>query len=408
MRTNVRLYPWFKFFQNLLFWQAVWFLFFQERLSASEAILLYAVYDIATTALEVPSGYLSDRVGRRFTLILAAIATLAGALLLAAGGDFMVFALAQVCLGAGMAFASGTDSALLYESLAREGRGGDIAAEELRAWRFSFTALALSALLGGLLSGVAAALPFAATAVAAAVAVLLTLRFTEPPHAATTHDIARAAGTLRRASADPVLIWLFALAVAMYMFSHVPFVFGQPFILEALAERGLSADAPAISGAVSASMMLVAVGASWLAAGLRRRIGLGGVLLTAFGMQIGLIGALALSNHPAVIALLLLRMVPDSLARPYILASIQPRLSDRRRATYLSLQSFCGRLIFAATLIALSLDAPEEAALAYPQISGILAWYAAAGLAVIAILAATVRRAGLGEDPPYATTSPPK
>ena len=24
---NIALYPWFKFFQNLLFWQAIWFLF---------------------------------------------------------------------------------------------------------------------------------------------------------------------------------------------------------------------------------------------------------------------------------------------------------------------------------------------------------------------------------------------
>ncbi|MGI9356810.1 MAG: hypothetical protein ACR2PF_16830 [Rhizobiaceae bacterium] len=79
MAKNVGLYPWFKFFQNLVSWQAVWFLYFQCELSASEAILLYAVYDVATTVLKVPSGYLSDRLGRRITLIAAAIAGFAGA-----------------------------------------------------------------------------------------------------------------------------------------------------------------------------------------------------------------------------------------------------------------------------------------------------------------------------------------
>ena len=48
---NIALYPWFKFLQNLLFWQAVWFLFFQSELSAAEAILLYVIFDISTTIL---------------------------------------------------------------------------------------------------------------------------------------------------------------------------------------------------------------------------------------------------------------------------------------------------------------------------------------------------------------------
>jgi len=68
MNRNIRLYPWFKFVQQLIFWQATWFLYFETHLSAAEAILLYVVSDISTTALEVPSGYMSDRVGRKFTL----------------------------------------------------------------------------------------------------------------------------------------------------------------------------------------------------------------------------------------------------------------------------------------------------------------------------------------------------
>ena len=145
---NVALYPWFKFFKSLIFWQAIWFLFFQNRLSAGEAILLYAIYDIGTTVLEVPSGYMSDRMGRRFTLIASMVAGIAATVLLAVGDGFLVFALAQVFLGASAAFASGTDSALLYESLAATGRQSDIERQEIRAWRFSFTALAVSRSFG--------------------------------------------------------------------------------------------------------------------------------------------------------------------------------------------------------------------------------------------------------------------
>ena len=333
---------------------------------------------------------MSDRVGRRFTLILASVLWLAGAVLLAVGGAFWVFALAQVCMGAGMAFASGTDSALYFESLAAEGRKGEVEARELTAWRYEFAGLAISAALGGALAVWDPQLPFVATALAAA-------RRWAWHCASPSHPMRprrprlpwppQAPATLRAALADRALVWLFVLAIALYVFSHVPYVFGQPFILEALEGRGLSADAPLVSGAVVAAMMAVSVAASWARAGAPPGARLSGILLAAFAIQIVLIGALAASNHPLVIGLLLLRMVPDSWSTPFMLAAIQPRLADRRRATFLSLQSLGGRLVFAGTLVAFALKAPEEATLAYPEIRVILAWYAAAGLAVLLTLA---------------------
>ena len=77
LSRNLTLLPWLKFTQNLLFWQATWFLFLQDTLSAAEAVLLYAVYDIGTTVFEVPSGYMSDKIGRRVTLLASALAGLA-------------------------------------------------------------------------------------------------------------------------------------------------------------------------------------------------------------------------------------------------------------------------------------------------------------------------------------------
>jgi hypothetical protein len=63
-------------------------------------------------------------------------------------------------------------------------------------------------------------------------------RFVEPPRP----DQARVRGgqipAMRAALGQPVLRWMFALAVVMYGFSHLPFVFGQPFILSALDRVG--------------------------------------------------------------------------------------------------------------------------------------------------------------------------
>lgn len=396
MSSNVRLYPWFVFFRNLTFWQAVWFLYFQSNLSAAEAILLYAVYDIATTALEVPSGYLSDRVGRRVTLILSIIAAILGAALLAIGGGFWVFAAAQVLMGAGAAFGSGTDSALLYESLERDGRGEEVDRHELLAWRCSFSALAISAILGGAGAMVWDRLPFVATAFASALAFMLVLRFREPERAKENGPTPTQARMMQQALGQPVLLWLFLISLTMYIFSHVPFVFGQPFIQQALDATGLGQDAPLVSGAVTASMMVVSVATSWIGPPLRRRIGLGAIICLAFALQVGLSAVMAVSNDVLVIGILLLRMVPDSLSRAFILARIQPLLPDSARATFLSIKSFVGRLLLAISLIAFSVNTDADGPLAFARISEILGWYAIAGAVLLCAFIATARSAHLG------------
>lgn len=388
MARNVALYPWFKAALNLLFWQAVWFLYFQSRLSAADAILLYAIYDIGTIVIEVPSGYLSDRLGRKVTLVLACLAGLAGSAMLALGDGIAAFAAGQLLIGASAAFVSGTDSALLYESLAAAGREREVEAQELRAWRFSFTALAISALSGGALALWAGSLPFWAGLAAFAAALALCLRFTEPPHGRELPQTTelRRLGEMRRAFAEPVLRWLFALAMLMYVFSHVPFVFGQPFIFAALRRIGLAAEAPGVSGTATCAMMLISVATSLAAWRLRQRIGLPALLLLAFAMQIALCAAMAATGSVWAIGFLLLRMVPSALSRPFLLARIQPLLGNAMRVTYLSLQSFCGRLILAASLFLAAGSATGAGEMPYGEIRMVLAAYSAAGLLSLVLL----------------------
>ena len=98
-----------------------------------------------------------------------------------------------------------------------------------------------------------------------------------------------------------------------------------------------------------------------------------------------------------MILLLLMRMVPDSLSRAFLLARIQPLLPDARRATWLSLQSFAGRLLFAGSLIVFSGEASDDGAMAYDEIRSVLSWYVGAGLLILAGLVLSVRRARMNE-----------
>ena len=87
-------------------------------------------------------------------------------------------------------------------------------------------------------------------------------------------------------------------------------------------------------------------------------------------------------------------MVPDSLSQPFIRARIQPLLQDGTRATFMSVQSLAGRLLFAATLSIAAMRS-GEAAIAYEDMQIILTVYVGIGIVVLAGLIGTVRRAGV-------------
>lgn len=392
MNRNVALYPWYRFLANLTFWQAVWFLYLQAELSAAEAILLYAVFDVATTVLEVPSGWLSDRWGRRRTLVIAACAGIATAGMQAMGGPFWWFAAAQVLLAVQVAFASGTDASILYESLAAEGREAEIERQELRGWRAGFAGLALSAILGGALARFDLTWPYWASALAFAALLLITLALREPDRATDDPTGPSRLRLLRGAIRQPVLLWLSGLAVVMYAMSHVPFVFGQPFIERSLAGTALASETPLISGAITAAMMTLSLAVSLVAPRLRRAVGLSSMLLGAFALQLALPGALAIATGPLAVLLLLSRMIPDALARPFLIARIQPLLPSGSRATYLSLQSLAGRILFAGTLWIAAGSTTQAGQMPEADVRLILGAYALGGVVILVIFALLARR----------------
>lgn len=97
----------------------------ERGLTATQYGALQLLYYWTVTAAEVPSGVLADRLGRRPTLFWGALVNGLGCFLFALAHDFWTFAAGEVLFALGTAFISGADSAMLYDSLAAEGRQGD-------------------------------------------------------------------------------------------------------------------------------------------------------------------------------------------------------------------------------------------------------------------------------------------
>ena len=234
LETNARLYPWFRAASDCHAWIPVFFLYMSSVLPLPQVIQLSAVYYLSVFVLEVPSGYFSDRMGRRTTLLLAGASLVLAYSLFIFGGSFAVFALGQFFLAGGIAMQSGTDTAFHYDTLAAMDRTHEYANREARAEQYGLTMLAIATLSGGLLGSIDLRLAYVFALLGALAMCALVWRFVEPVHApagnlSLRHFLTLVGSCLARLR-DPVLGWLFTVLIVFYAMAHVVFEFYQPYI----------------------------------------------------------------------------------------------------------------------------------------------------------------------------------
>jgi len=117
-----------------------------------QVMILQAIYSISIVALEIPSGYFADVIGRRRTLLLGSIAGGIGFGIYSFSYGFLGFLLAELVLGFGQSFISGADSAMLYDSLLDNRKEKEFIKYEGRMVSFGNIAEASAGLVGGLLA----------------------------------------------------------------------------------------------------------------------------------------------------------------------------------------------------------------------------------------------------------------
>ncbi len=128
-------------------------LYYRENgLDDFDIYLLQAVYSLSVAFLEVPSGYMADVIGRRKSLIIGAILGTLGFAIYSISEGFSHFLVAEIILGLGGSFISGSDSALLYDSLAVQGNHHKYLQYEGRITSLGNFAETIAAVCGGLIA----------------------------------------------------------------------------------------------------------------------------------------------------------------------------------------------------------------------------------------------------------------
>lgn len=129
-------------------------LWVNAKLSFDEIIMLQGIFMLAIFLFEVPSGSLADYWSRKGSTALFHLIFGAGIFFYAIGDSFVMFAIAEFLAGIGLTFKTGSDNALVYDSLLTRndnpnGQYGRIMSNRMT---LMFVSAAVGALAGGILA----------------------------------------------------------------------------------------------------------------------------------------------------------------------------------------------------------------------------------------------------------------
>lgn len=154
VNRNVRLLSWFNFFGDFRMYGPIMVIYFaQVTGSYTAAASLLAVKMLSSAAFEVPTGVLSDRLGRRGTMIAGAVVMVAAHLGYAGASGYGLLLAAVVLEGLATSLWSGNNESLLYDTLLEAGREEEFPRHSGRVNSMFQIALALAATIGGVVAG---------------------------------------------------------------------------------------------------------------------------------------------------------------------------------------------------------------------------------------------------------------
>jgi MFS family permease len=151
-------------------------------LSMQEIYWLQSIFALATVVLELPTGYAADLLGRKNSLVVASLFAGCGFTTLAQVSSFEGFVVFELLMSVSVAFFSGSDVALIYESLERLPHPPEAAMRALgRRVFFAQMGETLASLLGGALVVISLQLPAQVNALTGWMPLLVALSLYEPP-----------------------------------------------------------------------------------------------------------------------------------------------------------------------------------------------------------------------------------
>lgn len=123
MERNIRIFSLFNFFSDLVFFAPVAVIYFAHVTGTfALGMSIFSIAYVSSAIFEVPTGIVSDLVGRKITIIIGALFGVICIVFYAIGGSYWMLALGALFQGCQRALYSGNNDAYLHDVLSRSGK----------------------------------------------------------------------------------------------------------------------------------------------------------------------------------------------------------------------------------------------------------------------------------------------
>lgn len=188
LKRNINLMYIRAFISNLAFFLPVMTLFFKQTLNSVTLVaLIFSIQAITSIIFEIPTGVFADLFGRKKTLILQSFLSVLAISILAISTNFVMLILFSFIFALKNSLGSGTDQALLYDTLKQLKKEGDYKKIQGRLLTLTNIGAIIGSISGGLMANYFIRLPFLLTIPLTLIGLIISFSFIEARYKKETH-----------------------------------------------------------------------------------------------------------------------------------------------------------------------------------------------------------------------------
>lgn len=345
LQANVQKFYLFRFFVDFQLWLPIWAVYLTDfrGLSLTQLTVLDAPFWILLIALEVPTGAIADRWGRKVSLSYGALTNAVAVIVFGIAASFGVLLISYLVWAVAWTLFSGADSAFVYDSLRATGRQDDYQKLWGRTRAVSAAAAIMGLLIGAPLGDFAGLwVPVVASGGLMGIAWVVTFTFKEPPRAE-GEDQANYFATIKVAFGvafgRPAVRMMMLLMAAVMGIGVSMIILQQPFLSSHDVRY-------ALFGFFLTPGQLLSIAGALLAYRLVHTLGVSGVIVLMPLAVLTTALGLGLIDHLAAFAFYPLTTLTFAMSFVVMSDYLNRRIPSTNRATILSIQN----MIFSLTV----------------------------------------------------------
>ena len=331
----------------MLFMPIIW-LFYQENgLDLTDLFVIQSIYSVTIAVIEIPSGYVADVLGRKNAMVMGMFFGFVGMVVYSISYGFGGFLVAALLLGIGQSFISGSDTALMYDSLLQLNKTKDFIKLEGRTISVGNLAESFAFIVGGLLAEISLRTPFYFQVGIAFIGFVAATLLVEPEMArlkdGKTKPLKNIINIVRYALKENLTLRYFILYSSVIGCGTLTMAwFSQPYFIS------IGINSTFYFGLIGAALNLAVAIPSFYAHKIEARIKTPILLFFILVLIGGSYFTIGLTTTLWGLPLLLIFYISRGVATPVLRDYMNRHIPSEMRATVMSIRSFIIRIVFAA------------------------------------------------------------